>query len=150
MNNCITPNWFDSGAIPMSTFPIFVNPLRSHFGSTFFSVFLRVGICCILFSDIFHLHKNGSIIYLWLCIKVINHCIFRNLKDFLYGEEHRMYFCNIPVFMTREKKNWKNIINKLENDLFYQNFEAIEHYAFTWTVFHPGHKNQIYSKAVGD
>ena len=27
-------------------------------------------------------------------IKVINHCIFRNLKSFLYREEHRMYFCN--------------------------------------------------------
>ncbi len=23
--------------------------------------------------------------------KVINHCIFRNLKTFLYGEEHGMY-----------------------------------------------------------
>ncbi len=63
--------------------------------------------------------------------KVINHCIFQNLKAFLYGEEHRMYFYNIPVFMTREKKNRKNIINKPENDLFYQNFEVIEHYACT-------------------
>ena len=51
--------------------------------------------------------------------KVINHCIFRDLKAFLYGEEHRMYFYNIPVLMTREKKKRKNIINKLENDLFY-------------------------------
>ncbi len=42
-----------------------------------------------------------------------------------------MYFCNIPVLISREKKNRKNIINKLENDLFYQNFEVIEHYAFT-------------------
>ncbi len=64
-------------------------------------------------------------------IKVINHGIFRNLKAFLYGEEHRMYFCKIPVFMSREKKNRKNIINKLENDLFYQNVDVIEHYAFT-------------------
>ena len=31
--------------------------------------------------------------------KVINYCIFQNLTAFLYGEEHRMYFCNIPVFM---------------------------------------------------
>ncbi len=38
-------------------------------------------------------------------LKVINHCIFRNLKAFLYGEEHRMYFCNIPVFMSREKRD---------------------------------------------
>ena len=42
-----------------------------------------------------------------------------------------MYFCNMPVFMTKEKKNRKNIINKLENDLFYQNFEVIEHYTCT-------------------
>ena len=41
-----------------------------------------------------------------------------------------MYFCNIPVFMSREKKNRKNVINKLENDLSYQNYEVIEHYAF--------------------
>ena len=26
-------------------------------------------------------------------IKVINHCIFRNFKAFLHGEEHQMYFC---------------------------------------------------------
>ena len=64
-------------------------------------------------------------------LKVINHRIFWNLKAVLYGEEHQMYFCNIPVFMTREKKYRKNIINKLENDLFYQNFEVIEHYACT-------------------
>ncbi len=71
---------------------------------------------------------NLSVSYI---LKVINHCIFRNLKAFLHGEEHRMYFCNIPVLMSREKKNRKNIINKLENDLFYLNFEVIEHYAFT-------------------
>ena len=29
-----------------------------------------------------------------------------------------MYFCNIPVFMSTEKKNRKNIINTLENNLF--------------------------------
>ncbi len=29
--------------------------------------------------------------------KVINHCIFRNLKAFLYGEEHQMYFCNQSI-----------------------------------------------------
>ncbi len=28
-------------------------------------------------------------------IKVISHRIFRNLKAFLYGEEHRMYLCNL-------------------------------------------------------
>ena len=62
---------------------------------------------------------------------MIKHCIFRNLEAFLHGEEHRMYFCNITVLMSREKKNQKNVINNLENDLFYQNFEVIEHYAFT-------------------
>ncbi len=50
-----------------------------------------------------------------------------------------MYLCNISVFMSREKKNRKNIINKLENDLFHQNSEGIEHYEFTWIVFLPGH-----------
>ncbi len=40
-------------------------------------------------------------------VKVINHSIFRNLKAFLYGEEHQMHFCNIPVFMNREKNNRK-------------------------------------------
>ena len=64
-------------------------------------------------------------------LKVIKHGIFRNLKAIIYGEEHQMYLCNIPVFMSREKKNLKNIFNKLENDLFYQNFYVIEHYAFT-------------------
>ncbi len=33
--------------------------------------------------------------------KVIKHCIFRNLKAFLHGEEHRMYFCNIPVLLSK-------------------------------------------------
>ena len=37
-------------------------------------------------------------------LKVINHCIFRNLKAVLYGKEHQMHFCNIPVFMRREEK----------------------------------------------
>ncbi len=32
--------------------------------------------------------------------KGISHCIFRNLKAFLYGEEHRMYLCNISVFVV--------------------------------------------------
>ncbi len=35
---------------------------------------------------------------------MINHCIYRNLKAFLYGEEHRMYFCNIPVFVIQWSK----------------------------------------------
>ncbi len=37
----------------------------------------------------------------FLCrvIKAISHHIFRNLKAFLYGEEHRIYLCNISVFM---------------------------------------------------
>ncbi len=35
---------------------------------------------------------------LYVYIKVINHCIFGKLKAFLYGEEHRMYFCNCLIF----------------------------------------------------
>ncbi len=87
-----------------------------------------IGSCIFIFP--FFICKE-KLIFIICVIKVINHGIFRNLKAFLYGEEHRMYFLNIPVFMSREKKNWKNVINRLENDLFYQNFDVIEHYAFT-------------------
>ncbi len=39
-------------------------------------------------------------------VKVINHCIFRNLKAFLYGEEHRMYFCNIRDSLVKIWLRW--------------------------------------------
>ncbi len=45
---------------------------------------------------------------IWL--KAISHHIF---KAFPYGEEHWMYLCNISAFMSREKKNRKNIIDSL-------------------------------------
>ncbi len=33
-----------------------------------------------------------------------------SLKAFLFGEEHRMYFCIIPVFMNGEKIS-ENVIH---------------------------------------
>ncbi len=46
-------------------------------------------------------------------LKVIKHSIFRNLKAFLYGEEHQMYLCNIPVFMSSQ-----NLVKVVQKEVF--------------------------------
>ncbi len=43
----------------------------------------------------------------WIRIlNVINHCIFRNLKAFPYGEEHQMYFCKEVLERPEKKIFW--------------------------------------------
>ncbi len=43
--------------------------------------------------------------------KAFSHHIFQNPKALLYGEEHQIYLCNKSVFISREKKYRKNIID---------------------------------------
>ena len=61
-----------------------------------------------LFYYVLYCHSCGLKVVLGktlkLHLKVINHCIFRNLKAFLYREKHRMYFSKSLILSRHYNK----------------------------------------------
>ncbi len=50
-------------------------------------------------------------------IKAISHHIFLNLRSFLYGEERRIYLCNISVFIKVVKVVQKEVPERPEREV---------------------------------